>query len=103
MALQIKATAHKLKITTLLDPALFAALAISDKAPSRTLITVEVAGRTVHADVATRSIRRAVKTIEEHGLDGVALLLQGSLAASGAINEAGLSAQPKVKSAHARN
>jgi hypothetical protein len=42
-----------------------------------------------------------VKAIEEHGADGVTLLLQGSLAASGAINEAGLAAQPKVKSAQA--
>jgi hypothetical protein len=96
MTLQIEATARKLKITTLLDPAPFAALGpISDNAPSRTVITVEVAGRTVHADVATRSIRRAVKAIEEHGADGVTLLLQGSLAASGAINEAGLAAQPR--------
>jgi len=74
MALQIETTAHKLKITTLLDRASFVALdPIPDNAPSRTLITVEVAGRTVHADVATRSIRRAVKMIEEHGPDGVAL------------------------------
>ncbi len=66
-----------------------------DSTPSRTLITVEVAGRTVHADLATRSIRRAVETIEECRPDGVALLLQGSLAASRAINEAGLAAQPR--------
>ena len=52
--------------------------ATSDNAPSRTLLSVEVAGHKLQADVATRSLRRVVAAISELGPDGMALVLQGS-------------------------
>ena len=100
MPLQVKATARKLKVTTLLDPAPFVELGpIADQAPARTLLTVEVGGRKVTADIATRSLRRAMLALRDYGPDGVVLMLQGVLAASGALEEAGLAAQVKAKPA----
>ena len=93
----IKLSARKLKITTILDPAQFAALGvIPDGASSRTTLSVTIGARTVTAEIATKSIRKAVKTITDNGPDKVVVLLQGSLAASDYIEEAGLVAQVKT-------
>jgi ubiquinone/menaquinone biosynthesis C-methylase UbiE len=39
-----------------------------DTAPSRTTVVVSVAGRTVTADLATKSVRKPVKALREHSL-----------------------------------
>jgi hypothetical protein len=94
---KIAATARKLKVTSVLDPAPFVDMPMPpDNAPGRSELAVTVDGRTYRADVATRSIRRVVAALEEHGPDGVALLLQGALGAGNEILEAGLAAQPKA-------
>jgi len=99
MPLELNVSARKLKVTMVLDAAPFVALSpIKDNAPSRTLLSVEVAGHKLRADVATRSLRRTMAAIGEHGPDGVALVLQGSLV-SDTIQEAGLAAMPKAKPA----
>ena len=68
MTLKLTTTARKLKVTMMIDAAPFAALrAIPDSAPSRTELMVAVAGRTVTADLATKSVRKAVKTLTENG------------------------------------
>ena len=93
---RIDATARKLKVTALLDPAPFVGMSVPpDNAPGRTTLAITVAGRTYTADVATRSIRRVLMAIAEHGPDGVAILVQGALVGS-EIAEAGLAAQPKA-------
>ena len=100
MTLKIATTARKLKITTVIDAAPFAALrAVPDDAPARTEITIAVGGRTVSADLATKSIRKAVKTLIDHGTDNVVLILQGALSADNRIEEAGITAQVKVPAA----
>jgi hypothetical protein len=100
MPIQITCGAKKLKVMTLLDPAAFVALgAIAEPAPARALVTVTGPSWSVRADIATKSLRRAQAAIREHGPDGVVLLLQGTLAANGVIEEAGLAAQPKLKPA----
>lgn len=48
-----------------------------DTAPSRTTVVVGVAGRTVTADLATKSVRKPVKALQEHSLDNITLVLQG--------------------------
>jgi predicted O-methyltransferase YrrM len=53
----------------------------------------------VTADVAAKSLRKAQAAIREAGVDGVAVILQGALAAGDEITEAGLSAQPKAPKA----
>jgi ubiquinone/menaquinone biosynthesis C-methylase UbiE len=39
-----------------------------DTAPSRATVVVSVAGRTVTADLATKSVRKPVKALREHSL-----------------------------------
>jgi hypothetical protein len=95
--LKLATTARKLKITAVLDAAPFVQMGVpADNVPSRMVLTVAVGGRTVTADLATKSIRKAVKTLVEHGAENVALVLQGALAADNSIEEAGLVAQVKA-------
>jgi hypothetical protein len=97
MTLKLTTTARKLKVIIMIDAAPFAALrAVPDNAPSRTDITITVGGRTVSADLATRSVRKVVKALADHGADNVVLILQGVLASNDRIEEAGITAQVKV-------
>jgi hypothetical protein len=97
MTLKLTTTARKLKVTMMIDAAPFAALrAIPDSAPSRTDVTITVGDRAVSADLATKSVRKAVKTLIEHGPDNVVLILQGVLTSNNRIEEAGITAQVKV-------
>jgi hypothetical protein len=57
---------------------------------------VAVGDRTLSVDLATKSVRKAVRTMLEHGEQNVALVLQGALAADDRVEEAGLVAQVKV-------
>jgi hypothetical protein len=97
MTLKLTTTARKLKVTMMLDAAPFTALrAVPDNAPSRTDITITVGDRTVSADLATKSVRKAVKTLIEHGPDNVVLILQGVLTSNDRLEEAGITAQVKA-------
>ena len=97
MTIKIATTARKLKVTIVIDAAPFVALrAVPDNAPARTDIAVTVGGRTVSADLATKSVRKAVKTLTEHGPDAVVLIIQGVLTSDNRIEEAGITAQVKV-------
>jgi hypothetical protein len=90
----IKLTARALKCTLILDPAELAAL--PDPIGSRVTIQISVAGnRTVTADIAAKSLRKARAVIAEHGADKVALIVQGKLFGDNAVTEAGLVAQLK--------
>ena len=95
----VRATARKLKVTMLLDPAPFASVAVADGAPSRTDLAIAVGGRKVTANIATKGLRKALATVAEHGADGCVLLLQGVLSGGDVVDEAGFTAQPKVKPA----
>jgi hypothetical protein len=102
MSLKLSTTARKLKITMVLDAAPFVTLgAIPDGVPARTDMTIAVGGRTVTADLATKSVRKAVKTLVDHGADNVVLILQGVLSSDNRIEEAGLVAQVKAASPQA--
>jgi hypothetical protein len=95
--LKLATTARKLKITAVIDAAPFVKLGVPpDNAPPRTTIVVDVGGRMLSVDIATKSVRKAVKTLLEHGEQNVALVLQGALAADNRVEEAGLVAQVKA-------
>ena len=94
--MKLTTTARKLKVTMVLDPAPFAGRRFPDDAPPRIEVTVTVGGRTVTADLATKSVRKAAKALAEHGVDGVALVLQGALTSSNVIEDAGITAQVKA-------
>jgi hypothetical protein len=97
-ALLYTRTARKLRITVMMDAAPFVQMDVPpDIAPSRTTVVVSVAGRTVTADLSTKSIRRAVKALQEHGPDNITLVLQGALAANNHLDEAGLVAKMKTQ------
>jgi hypothetical protein len=97
-SLKLASTARKLKVTAIVDATPFAALrAIPDNAPPRTDLTIAIDGRTVTADLATRSVRKAVKTLTDSGSDNVVLILQGVLTPGNRIEEAGIVAQVKAQ------
>ena len=96
--LELATSARKLKITAVLDAAPFVKLGVPpDNAPPRINLVVTVGDRTLHADIATKSVRKAVKSLLENGEQDVVLLLQGTLAADNHVEEAGLVAQVKAK------
>ena len=90
--MKLTTSARKLKITAVLDPAPFAGRRIPDDVP-RVDVSVDVGGRTVTADLAAKSVRKAIKSLADHGVDGVALVLQGALSADNRIEDAGVTAQ----------
>jgi predicted O-methyltransferase YrrM len=54
---------------------------------------VTVAGRVVTADLNAKSVRKAISTIRENGVENVACALQGKLLADNSVSEAGVTAQ----------
>jgi hypothetical protein len=92
--MRIETTAKALKVTAVLDPSALVGVVVPD-GTSRAVLVVRLPGQTVTAAVAAKSLRRAVAAIAEHGIDGVACVLQGRLD-GGAIAEAGISAMPKA-------
>jgi hypothetical protein len=96
--LTLTTTARKLKITAVIDAAPFVKLGVPpDDAPPRTTLTVAVGGRTITADLATKSVRKAMKTLLEHGTENVVLVLQGELNAQNQVESAGVVAQVKAQ------
>jgi hypothetical protein len=57
---------------------------------------INLPGRTVTADIATKSLRKVQTGIREAGADNIAVVLQGHLITGDVIAEAGLTAQPKI-------
>ena len=88
-------TARSLKVTVVLDPASLLVVPVRD-GQQRTVLNVRLPDRTVSADVATKSVRKAIAAITEYGPDGCAAIIQGRLAAGDIIVEAGLVVQQKV-------
>jgi hypothetical protein len=91
----MKLTARKLKVTIPLDPSQFAVAPIADTAPARTVLSITIDGTAFTADIATKSLRKAVKTVADNGADKVAVLLTGTLVGQ-TIKDAGLAAQLKI-------
>jgi hypothetical protein len=96
----VATNARKLKITAVLENAPFVQMGVPpDNAPPRTTVTVSVGARTLVADLATNSVRKAIKTLMEHGPGNVVLVLQGALGAGDVVDEAGIVAQVKAQEA----
>jgi hypothetical protein len=89
-------TAKSIKATLVLDPNELVALAAPDGAP-RCIVRVQVAGRTLTADLNAKSVRKAIATIKASGPDSVACILQGRLDQNNSLLEAGLAVQLKTK------
>jgi hypothetical protein len=87
-------TASRLKVTVVLNAAELAVPAPEGK--PRVSLRIALPSRTVIADIAAKSLRKAQTAIRENGVDNVAVILQGHLIAGDVIAEAGLTAQPKA-------
>jgi hypothetical protein len=94
--MKIATSARKLKVIAVIDAAPFAGLQIPDTAPARTELTIKIDARQFSVDLATKSVRKAVKTLAESGADNVVLLVQGALGAGDRIEDAGLVANVKA-------
>jgi hypothetical protein len=88
-------TATRLKVTTVLNAAELLAVPVPVGKPRVTLRIRLLPDRALTAEIAAKSLRRALRAIRETGADNVALVLQGRLSGD-TIAEAGLSAQPKA-------
>ena len=84
-----------LKVTIVLNPAELIALPVPDGSP-RVILKIAASGRTITADIAAKSLRKAQATIREAGADGCAAIIQGKLEANNVVTEAGLVAQIKM-------
>ena len=89
-------TANQLKITVVLRPEELLTIPAPVGTP-RIVLKIKLPDRTISADIASKSLRRAQTTIRDLGNENVACLLQGNLIANDVISDAGLSVQPKVK------
>jgi hypothetical protein len=78
-----------------LDPSAVAKIPVGPS-DDRIVVAVRVAGRTITADLSAKSVRRARSTIQQHGAEAVAAMLQGKLLEGDRLGEAGLSVQPKA-------
>jgi hypothetical protein len=92
--MRVETTAKALKVTVVLDPATLTDVVMPD-GTSRVVLVVRLPGHSVTAQIAAKSLRRAVAAIAEHGVDGVACVVQGRLNGS-AIVDAGISAMSKA-------
>jgi hypothetical protein len=91
---RLRLSAKTLKVSLVLDPAALAGVTVPANM-QRVEFAVAVDGRTVRGSLNAKSVRKAAAALAEHGADGVAVVLQGKLAAGDVLEEAGLSAQVK--------
>jgi hypothetical protein len=87
-------TAARLKVTLTLNAAELNAITVLNGEP-RIAFRIRLPDRTITAEIATKSLRKAQTAIRETGADKIALVLQGHLVAGDRVAEAGLSAQQR--------
>ena len=83
-----------LKVVAVIDPAELLDVPVPEGKP-RVALTIRLPHGTVIADLAAKSVRRAIAMVREHGPDAVAAIVQGRLVGS-EITEAGVMVQPKA-------
>jgi hypothetical protein len=91
----LKLTARSLKITLVVPAAQLAGVVVPNGQP-QIAFAVDVSGRTVSGQFNAKTLRRVVAAIAEHGLENVAVIVQGSLVGE-RIESAGITAQPRNK------
>jgi hypothetical protein len=88
-------SARSLKVTVVLNAAEVADLVVRE-GERRVMLTIRLPDRSVMADIASKSARRAIAAIREHSINGVTCIVQGKLVED-RIEEVGLAIQPRVK------
>jgi sRNA-binding protein len=89
------ATAKGLKVTMVIDPA--SVPNIDSTGLKKVTLTINVANTDIQvsSDINAKSYRKALSSIEEFGVDGCNVIIQGSMKQYGVIDDAGLVVQPK--------
>ena len=90
-------TASKPKLVIVLDPASVLALRCPEGGPGRVHLSIQTPSRMMHAEIASKTVRKVQTAIRQHGRDGLACLIHGRLGAGDTITEVGLIAQPKLR------
>jgi len=62
----------------------------------RTVLKITLQGGAMFAEVATKSLRRAITTIAEHGADSVIVFVEGKLSPVNILQDAGLVSRLKT-------
>jgi sRNA-binding protein len=89
------ATAKGLKVTMVIDPASIPN--VDSTGLKKVTLTINVANTDIQVttDINAKSYRKALSSIEEYGVDGCNVIIQGSMRQYGTIDDAGLVVQPK--------
>jgi ProP effector len=89
------ATAKGLKVTMVIDPTSIPN--IDSTGLKKVTLTINVANTDIQVttDINAKSYRKALSSIEEYGVDGCNVIIQGSMRQYGTIDDAGLVVQPK--------
>jgi hypothetical protein len=95
---RVSVTARSIKTVMVLDPAATLAALRPFQAinTERALMEITVEGRRLRASLSTKSVRKVINIVKEHGVEHVTVLIQGRLMRDDEIAEAGLTAQPKI-------
>ena len=89
------ATAKGLKVTMVIDPASIPNVDSTGLKKVTLMINVANSDIQVTTDINSKSYRKALSSIEEYGVDGCNVIIQGSMKQYGVIDDAGLVVQPK--------
>jgi sRNA-binding protein len=89
------ATAKGLKVTMVIDPASIPN--VDSTGMKKVTLTINVANSDIQVttDINAKSYRKALSSIEEYGVEGCNVIIQGSMKQYGVIDDAGLVVQPK--------
>ena len=89
------ATAKGLKVTMVIDPASIPN--VDSTGIKKVTLTIQIANSDIQVttDINAKSYRKALSSIEEYGVDGCNVIIQGSMRQYGVIDDAGLVVQPK--------
>ena len=88
-------TTARLRVSLTLDGGELNAIKAPKDKPRITL-RIRLPDRTLTAEIAAKSLRKAQLAIREAGADNIPLVLQGRLIGGDVVAKAGLSAQPKA-------
>jgi sRNA-binding protein len=89
------ATAKTLKVTLVIDPS---CIPRTDSNGLKTMplrVNIDNTSMSVTANVSAKSYRKALSSIDEHGVDNCNVIVQGAMKQYGVIDDAGLVVQPK--------
>ena len=90
-----QATAKGLKVTLVIEPASLPEIDTTGMKKAPISIFIANGEITARTEINAKSYRKALSSIEEYGVDGCNVIVQGSMKQYGVIDDAGIVVQPK--------